>query len=834
MKKEKTHILLIEDNPLDARLVKEYLNEYTSFPYELTTAATLAHGLSGLNDGSFDVILLDLNLPDSTGMATFQKIFSASPHIPIVLLTGINDEALATHAIQLGAQDYLVKNQINSTVLVRTIQHSIQRKNAETALSKSENKYKLLFDDDLTGNIISSVAGDILLCNPAMATMLGFDSVAALMKLNITAFYRDPHDREKMLNLVREKKKISEYEQELLCRDGKIIWVVENLVGEFDATGKLISLKGYMFDITKRKIAEQRQNLTNRILAILNRSNEWQQLIKDILVEIKQFTGFEAVGIRMKKGQDYPYFETNGFTSEFVEMENFLCSRDSQGKLRHQTNGKPCLECLCGTVISGCADSSFPWFTKGGSYWTNNTTNFIKTADIDNLQIITRNHCNAEGYESVALIPLKSENEIIGLLQLNDKRRDSFTADMIHFFEDIGASIAIAFKNMQAAEELVKAKEKAEESDRLKTAFLANMSHEIRTPMNGILGFATLLKEPGLSGEEQQEYISVIEKSGDRMLNIINDIICISMLESGQMEVQIAETNVIEQINYVFTFLKPEADLKGLQLRIEKMPPIAEARIKTDREKLYAILTKLIGNAIKYTPHGTISFGCTKQGTELEFYVKDTGFGIAPERQKAVFERFIQADIEDRNATQGAGLGLSIAKSYVEMLGGKIHLHSQEGQGSTFRFTLPVDALTKSRTVKETQIQKVKNVPLTKKIKILIVEDDEASMLLLQITLESPRHQILTAGNGLEAVEMCRRNPDIDLVLMDIRMPEMDGYEATRQIRLFNQKVMVVAQTAYALSSDREKALASGCNAFLKKPVKKNQLLNLVKSTFAN
>ncbi len=834
MKNKTTHILLIEDNPLDARLVKEYLNDCLSFGYEMTTAETLTLGLAKLNDGSFDLILLDLNLPDSTGMVTFKKIFSASSHIPIVLLTGINDEALATQAIKLGAQDYLVKGQINATVLVRTIQHSIQRNKTETALIQSENKYKLLFDDDLTGNIITSATGVILLCNPAMAKMLGFDSVSDLMKLNITAFYRDPSDREEMLKLVREKKRITEYEQELVCHNGKIIWIIENMVGEFDANDKLIRLKGYMFNITQRKIAEQRQNLTNRILAILNRSNEWQQLIKDILVEIKQFTGFDAVGIRMKKGQDYPYFETNGFTPEFVEMENYLCSMDSQDNRNCQLDGKPHLECLCGIVISGCANSSFPGFTKGGSFWSNNTTSFHKTSPDSNLQMLTRKRCNAEGYESVALIPLKSENETIGLLQLNDKRPDRFTSDLLHFFEDIGASIAIAFKNMQAAEELIKAKEKAEESDRLKTAFLANMSHEIRTPMNGILGFAELLKEPGLSGEEQQEYISVIEKSGDRMLNIINDIICISMVESGQMEVQIAETNVIEQINYVFTFLKPEADLRGLQLRIERMPAIAEARMKTDREKLYAILTKIIGNAIKYTPQGTISIGCTRQGTNFEFYVKDTGIGIAPDRQKAIFERFVQADIEDRNARQGAGLGLSIAKSYVEMLGGKIRLQSHPGMGSTFTFTLPDDALATSRTAKETQVQKIKRVPSAKKIKILIVDDDESSMLLLQITLESPRHQLLYADNGIEAIEMCRRMPDIDLVLMDIRMPEMDGYEATRQIRLFNQEVMVVAQTAHTLASDREKALASGCNAFLKKPVRKHQLLSLLESTFTN
>ena len=241
--------------------------------------------------------------------------------------------------------------------------------------------------------------------------------------------------------------------------------------------------------------------------------------------------------------------------------------------------------------------------------------------------------------------------------------------------------------------ELRNAKEKAEESDRLKSAFLANMSHEIRTPMNGILGFADLLKKPDLSGENQRKYISIIEKSGKRMLNIINDIVDISKIEAGLMEFNMKETNVNEQIEYTYTFFKPESEAKGIKLSLKNSLPAAEATIKTDREKLYAILTNLVKNAIKYTKEGAIEFGYNlkkdKEAAELEFYVKDTGIGIMKDRQDAVFERFIQADIYDKMAHQGGGLGLAITKSYVEMLGGKIWIESEEGKGSTFYFTLP-------------------------------------------------------------------------------------------------------------------------------------------------
>ncbi|AXT55494.1 PAS domain S-box protein [Aquimarina sp. AD1] len=237
--------------------------------------------------------------------------------------------------------------------------------------------------------------------------------------------------------------------------------------------------------------------------------------------------------------------------------------------------------------------------------------------------------------------------------------------------------------------ELNKMKDKAEESDRLKSSFLANMSHEIRTPMNGILGFAELLKEPVLTGDEQQLYISLIEESGTRMLNIIRDIIDISKIESGQVKVFTSDIDINEQVTYLYQFFKPEADRKGLLLSFNNGLPDQEAIIKTDKEKFNAILTNLVKNALKYTPEGSISFGYKVEDEFLQFYVKDTGMGIAKNRQKAIFERFVQADIENNYAIEGAGIGLSIAKAYSEMLGGKIWLESKKDLGSVFYFTIP-------------------------------------------------------------------------------------------------------------------------------------------------
>jgi len=388
-----------------------------------------------------------------------------------------------------------------------------------------------------------------------------------------------------------------------------------------------------------------------------------------------------------------------------------------------------------------------------------------------------------------------------------------------------------------AEHELIAAKEKAEESDMLKSAFLANMSHEIRTPMNGILGFSELLKTPGLTGTEQREYIGIIEKSGKRMLNILNDIIDISKIEAGLMKIDLAETNINQQIEYIYTFFKPEMEAKGMMLTFRNSLPAKEAIITTDREKLYAILVNLVKNAIKYTEKGSVEFGYVTTGsptklTELQFYVRDTGIGIPKDRVQAIFERFIQADIPDKMARQGAGLGLTIAKSYVEMLGGKIWIESEEGIGSTFYFTLPynTEPEVNNRIPDEGSENKVITDAL--QLKILIAEDDEISEKLISINVKDFSNEIIKAKTGIETVAICRSRPDIDLILMDIQMPDFNGYEASRQIRQFNRDVVIIAQTAFGLTGDREKAIEAGCNDYIAKPISKNELLALIKKYF--
>lgn len=389
-------------------------------------------------------------------------------------------------------------------------------------------------------------------------------------------------------------------------------------------------------------------------------------------------------------------------------------------------------------------------------------------------------------------------------------------------------------------DDLIAAKEQALESDRLKSAFLANMSHEIRTPMNGILGFAELLKDADLTGKQQQEYVGIIEGAGARMLNIINQIIDLSRIQSGLVTASFIKTNINEKIEYVYTFFKPEVAAKGLKFSFKTALPVSEANILTDPEKIYALLINIVKNAIKYTSKGAIEFGyeVVHMGNKpfVQFFVKDTGIGIAKDRQEAVFERFVQADIEDRMAYQGAGLGLAISKSYVEMLGGKIWVESMKGVGSTFYFTIPYNTGPKEKIISKKTISTdgaTNNAnPIDSVLKILIAEDDKASETLLKIMVSVFGTNILTAQTGREAIEICRNNPDIDLILMDIQMPEMNGYKATQLIRQFNKEVVIVAQTAYGLAGDREKSIEAGCNDYISKPINKSELLAIIHKHF--
>ncbi len=673
-----------------------------------------------------------------------------------------------------------------------------EQKLTEVALQESESSYRELFNKVTDAIYIQDRNGRFLDVNQGAVDMYGYPKAFFIGKTPEIISAPGKNDIKAIGKAIRKayNGKNQQFEFWGVRKNGEVFPKEVRLTkGTYLGQEVIIALS---IDITERKRAEVIQEVLYNISNAAVTSSHLEEVIEIIRLELGRL------------------MDTTNFYIAFYDEKTGILSSSTEKDEKDTFDSWPSEKSLTGYVIKHQQS--------------------LLVRETDKLKLRQAGEIETVGTPSKVWlgVPLWLNKNVIGAVVVQSyDNPDAYNENDKSLLEFISNQISTSIHRKKAEQDLLTAMENAKESDRLKSAFLANMSHEIRTPMNGILGFTSLLKEPALSGEEQQEYIRIIEKSGVRMLNIINNIIDISKIEAGLMEVELSETNINEQIEYIYHFFKSEVEAKGMQLLFKTSLPVKAAIVKTDREKVYGILTNLVKNAIKYTKQGSIAFGYEMETVEetgnapvLRFYVKDTGIGIPKERQKAIFERFIQADIEDKMAYQGAGLGLAISKAYVEMLGGKLWVESTEGEGSTFYFTLPY-AAEPEHHFNEAALES-KPAQHLKKLKILIVEDDKTSEQLITIALKNYSKEFLNAKTGKEAVETCRNNPDIDLILMDIQLPEMNGYEATEMIRQFNKKVVIIAETAFALTGDREKALEAGCNDYISKPIDKNELLGLI------
>ncbi len=377
-------------------------------------------------------------------------------------------------------------------------------------------------------------------------------------------------------------------------------------------------------------------------------------------------------------------------------------------------------------------------------------------------------------------------------------------------------------------DELIVAKEKAEESDNLKTAFIHNISHEIRTPLNAIVGFSGFLSDPKLSSEKRAQFTDIIIQSSDQLLSIIDDIFKVATLEAGQEKVHIKEFELNSKLQLLYNQYRIKAAKQNIDLKVKLLEPDTQFFITTDETKLTQILSNLISNAIKFTKQGYVNFGYSLKGNTLEFFVEDTGIGIPAQMHDEIFKRFRQVETMVARIYGGSGLGLSISKAYVELMGGKIWLKSEVEKGSTFYFTIshknPENKAFSERQEGNGSLKEIKQITT-----LLVAEDEDTNFMLLEELLAGSNIIIIRAINGIEAVEICKTNKEIDLILMDIKMPVMDGCEATKQIRQFLPGLPIIAQTAYTTDTDKNKALMAGCNDFISKPFKQEALISKIK-----
>jgi PAS domain S-box-containing protein len=407
-------------------------------------------------------------------------------------------------------------------------------------------------------------------------------------------------------------------------------------------------------------------------------------------------------------------------------------------------------------------------------------------------------------WEYISVSPLKNEH-----------------GDITHYIsvkEDIT-------RRKQMEQELIEARDKAERSDKLKDAFLQNLSHEIRTPLNAIVGFSEILfKEHNISPDIIESYTSIIKSSSNQLLSIVSDILTIARIQTGQETIVVKTVDINKLFDDLYVIFNPIIAGKNLQFIITKDSDDEALLINTDETKLIQILTNLLNNSIKFTHEGSVELKYEVKNGNLEFSVTDTGIGIAKEAQDLIFERFRQADISISASYGGTGLGLAISKSFAEMLGGNLRVESFPHRGSTFFVTIPY-TMPKDKLVKENSKALIQT---TRHITIVVAEDEIYNFQLIEAFLYSKNITLLHAKNGQEAVEFCRNNPDVDLVLMDIKMPELDGISAFEEIRKMRKNIPVIVQTAYALEQEKQQFLQKGFTDYISKPLIKEEFLRII------
>ena len=763
-----------------------------------------------------------------------------------------------------------------------------QRKLAEADLSASEDRFKQVADS--TGVWIWEVDANGLYtyASPVVEKILGYTPGELVGKKHFYELFAGENSEETKMNVLKlfaSKQSIKELLNQNVHKDGSLVWLSTSGNPILDKKGVLLGYRGADTDITERKKVEEALKESEFFFKesqkaafigsyktdfILGRWESSEVLDKIFGIDknfertvpgwidivhpsdremMNKYLEDEVIGKRKPFDKEYRIIRKNDGQERWVLGLGIVVFDDhgnvlsligtiqdiSERKLNEYEIRK------LNRAVEATSEVVFVTDKEGILTYVNPSFTEVYGHQADDVigkvtpRILKSGQMDEASYESFWQELLNNrlvKGELIN--KTKDGRSIHIEGSSNAILNEAGEIIGFVAiqtditKRKQIEEELVRAKEKAEESDRLKSAFLANMSHEIRTPMNGILGFAALLQEPNLSTNKLQHYIQTIQVSGKRMLNTINSIVDVSKIESGLINIDISEANLNERIEFVFRFFKREAEKKGLKFSFKTGLPSKDAVIKTDHEKLNGILINLIKNAIKFTFEGSIEFGYELKEAYLEFFVKDTGMGIPQSQLKIIFERFRQGSESVSRGYDGNGLGLSICNSYLEMLGGKIWVESEEGQGSVFYFTIPYIAPSEEQRVTADIVHSEHSEVQIKNLKILIVEDDEVSHILLANGLRNISKELLHAKTGVEAIEACKNNPDIDLILMDLRMPLMNGYEASRQIREFYKEVVIIAQTAFALVGDREEAIGSGCNDYISKPINKAGLFELI------
>ena len=782
-------VLIVEDDLVDRKALERALAQSSLDIVKTLSATRLADAMVLLEEEKPDIVLLDLGLPDSHGLESVSRLAEWMQEIPIVVLSGLEDEEVAVSAVQKGIQDYLTKDSISGNVLSRVIRYAMERKEHERQLRVAEERYRTIFENSAVAIMMTDETGRLVSWNHVTETLLGMDRA--------DLYNRHPktlHPQEewpKIFGPQPEPEGLQFHvETKMIRKNGEIIDVDMSLKVLTDAHGAISCGIAVVHDITERKRAEtalrEREERLN--LAISGADlGTWDWDITTGCI------GFNARWVEML-GCDFEELEPHVSTWERLIHPDDL-SRTHALLNAHLVGQTPAYE-----SEHRLRHESGRWI------WV-----------LDKGRVLER---DAEGR------PLRACGTHLDITERKEAEA--------HLKRAKEQAEQMSRELMEATTRANEMAVRAETANAAKSQFLANMTHEIRTPMNAIIGFSDVLAEQALTAE-QKGYVDLIRDSGRHLLGLINDILDLSKIEAGRLDVELRNCELATVLDSVEAMMRNLAQKKGLEFRVIKSPEVPDL-VHTDSSRLRQCLVNLISNAVKFTETGHVHLRVSLDGEQndpcLRFDVEDTGIGIDSAQQETIFDAFTQADGTTTRKYGGTGLGLAITRKLMSLLGGTVFLKSEPGQGSVFSLTMPAGFCPLDRPAPKDASTDAASAAVNAdnvrfRGRVLVAEDVQTNQILIKLILERLGLDVTLVENGDEAVREATENT-YDLILMDVQMPQKNGHEATRELRGLGSRLPIVALTAHAMKEDRQACLAAGCDDYLTKPIERDKLVDVL------
>lgn len=867
MKPDSIRILFVEDIEVDMELaIRELQRE--NFSIVWVRVETREDFLFQLENFKPDIIVSDYSLPTFDGLQALKLTLSKAPEIPVILFTGSINEETAVACIKAGAIDYVLKDKMKRlpfAIKEALIQKEIRLANvrAQLDLKQSEERYRTFMNssDDLA--FLKDESFRYILVN--LANQLFFQKPESGI-IGKTDFELMPEE-------AAQSCRNSDLEA---LKQNSIVISTERIGGKVFESRKFpvklkkgkIGVGGFIRDISEKEKAENLLKLQGTALnsaanaIVITDTQGHIHFVNPAFTKLTGYSPEECLGKNPKE-----LVKSGIHNAEFYKQmwgtllkgevwHGEFINRSKEGKFYNEENTITPVQNEKGEITHfvaikqditerKVAEIKIEASERKYRQLVNNAIIGIYSATIEGTFLqVNEPLCKileSESEEELMAVPIhkiykypehrqilieqllangRILNHEVELVTMKGNPRNVVINAILDGNQLIGMVLDMT-ERKKNEHELLKAKEKAEESDKLKTSFLANMSHEVRTPMNAILGYTDLLLSPDYPESEKTEYVRIISKSSQQLLKIMNDIVEISRIATNQIDDNPVSFNINSLLRELVLEFQPLARFKKLKFTCNTGLNDEAAMIRFDDLKLRQILGNLIDNAIKFSEKGQVEIGYKLKDSIVEFYVKDTGIGILPENQEVIFDRFRQLEDSYTRNYGGSGLGLAIAKAFIEFLGGKIWVKSTPGKGSTFFFNMPYiphETKTKPKFEPASSDEDFSN------LSILIAEDDDINYVYMERLLSKTNAKLIRAANGQEAVDYYNQSKNIDIILMDINMPFMNGLDATKIIKALNPELPIIAVTAYSLSGDRETCLAAGCDDYIPKPIKREEL----------